>query len=72
MKATLTFNLPEENQEHLLAVKAPALAAAVMEAAFAMRAWSKHGHGFKTSDEVLDACRDILFAAETIARNEHP
>ena len=70
MEATLKFNLPEEREDHLLAVRAGDMAAGVADAMEQTRCWLKHGHDFKTADEAIEACRALLADAAGIARGE--
>lgn len=43
MTATLTFNLPEESESHLLAVHAGVVYDKISELNDDLRAWTKHG-----------------------------
>jgi len=70
MTATLTYQLPEERAEHLLAIHAPQLAGAFCDLDEALRGWLKHGHTFATPDEALQACRDHLADSINLARGE--
>jgi hypothetical protein len=47
VEATLKFQLPEDQEEHMLAVKAGALAAAVVDFERELRNEGKHGGGSK-------------------------
>ncbi len=60
MKATLEFTLPDEREEHLVAVHAENLYFALYEIDGQLRNWLKHGHEFKTADEALEAVREFL------------
>jgi hypothetical protein len=72
MKATLEFDLPEEEVEHRQAVGAGAMAAAISETLEQLRAWQKYGHEFTTPDAVMDAVRWKLAEVEPIASGEFP
>lgn len=54
MKATLEFDLPEESQEHQDAVDGGRWRSAVTQLREEVHAKRKHGHDFKTPDEVLE------------------
>jgi len=60
MKATLEFDLPEDNRSHLLAVHAMDWALVVKELDETLRRWLKHGHDFEYPDEALQELRDEL------------
>lgn len=60
-KATLTFNLPEENAEYRQAVYGGEWKSVVYEVDMLMRNALKHGHQYKTADEALQAVRDHLW-----------
>ncbi len=60
-KATLTFNLPEEQLEYRTAVHASDWKGVVWEVSMFLRNKLKHGHEFKTADEALEAVRDELW-----------
>jgi hypothetical protein len=70
MTATLTFTLPEDRAEHLLAVRAREMAADLADADDAMRSFLKHGHQFQDADEAIAHIRGMLSAAILIARGE--
>ena len=57
MKATLEFNLPEEQQEHADAIQGREWRAACQDTRMQIRNWLKYGHSFKTADEALEEVR---------------
>jgi hypothetical protein len=57
MKATLSFNLPEESIEHLDALHGYEWKAIVMDLHRIARNSIKHGHSYKQAD---DAIQDML------------
>jgi hypothetical protein len=60
MKATLTFELPDEREEHSDAVNGTAWKAVAWHLDNLLRGWIKYGHEFKTPDDALQAARDAL------------
>ena len=60
MKATLTFDLPEEQTEHQMAVQAWAAHAVIDDIDQWLRGKIKYGHEFKTADDALEQCRQEL------------
>jgi len=60
MKATLTFDLPEEDRDHVLAVNASSLASIIWAIDQRLRGWLKHGHDHKTADAAIEAIRNEL------------
>jgi hypothetical protein len=60
MRATLTFDLPEERVEHLWAVRSGDMAAAISDLNRKLRAWSKYGHDFKHTDDLLEEIRGVI------------
>lgn len=60
MKATLEFNLPEEEFDFKKATQGKNLYFAVSEFDNQLRNWIKHGHEFKDADEVLNEIRSML------------
>ena len=54
MKATLEFNLPEDNYEFDLARKAPELLINLENIKRQIRTCRKHGHNYASADELLD------------------
>lgn len=70
MKATLEFNLPEESNQHLVAVRSMDLAIEMQGAWEQVRSWLKHGHSFKTPDEALEAVKTRLHDGLLISLGE--
>ena len=54
MKVTLTFNLPEEADEHKHALRGLDLYCAAFEFAEELRRLRKYGHGYETPDALLE------------------
>lgn len=61
MKATLEFNLPEEQQEHYDAVNGGTYKHCLTEIDYQLRSWTKYGNEFTTPEEALLAARDFLW-----------
>lgn len=59
-KAKLEFNLPEEKSDLLLAQRGSAFFCKFWELSQEIRTYLKHGHNFKTPDEVLEWVRDNI------------
>jgi len=68
MTATLTFNLPVEDTEHRWAVGAPEMASAILELMSDIRGWQKHGHNFQSPEDVMEAIRQSMVDAYSIAQ----
>lgn len=62
MKAILEFNLPEDADDFTLAKDGHGWYCAMFELDQWLRDRLKHGHEFKTADEALQGCRDMLRA----------
>ena len=61
MKATLEYELPEEQELYLLAVKALDTQCEIDEIDNQLRSWWKHGgHDFKTPEDVMEWVREKL------------
>jgi hypothetical protein len=60
MRATLEFNLPEDQDEHSSAVNGAAWRAVVSDMDMRLGKALKYGHEFKTADEALERLRDDL------------
>ena len=61
MKATLTFDLPEENEEHMNAVQGGSYKAALSELDQRLRAKTKHSEDpSPVYDEVRDWLHEIM------------
>lgn len=63
MKATLTFDLPEDMIEFEKASKAGNYHLALWDLNEQLRQYEKYGHNFTTANEMLAAIRSHLFAA---------
>jgi hypothetical protein len=72
MKATLEFNLPEEQQEHYEAINGGQFRYCLQELDEYLRDWMKHGHSLKSADEALECVRknlnDLLHDNDLILR----
>ena len=55
MKARLEFDLPDEREEFEICRKAGDLYINLSDMTEQIRRWRKHGHRFKSVDELLDA-----------------
>jgi len=60
MKATLEFNLPEEEREYRLANQATDIIAAVCQFDDKLRSYRKYGNDFKDVAEALEAVHQLL------------
>ena len=60
MKATLTFNLPDDNSDFLLAQRGKDYYSYLWDLDQDLRSWLKHGHQFKSIDEALERIREEL------------
>jgi len=56
----LEFNLPEENQDFLLAQRGSAFFSAFWQLDQTCRSYLKYGHSFKTPDNVLEWVRTMV------------
>ena len=68
MKATLEFNIPEEQCAFNIAARSmdwALIAHAIVHGQ--LRSWWKYGHEFKSADEAIDAIRQLIF--DTIAEH---
>jgi hypothetical protein len=70
-KATLTFNLPEEQGEYADAVHGGGWRSIVYNVSIMLRNALKYGHSYKSADEALEAIRTHLWD-ECKARNLDP
>ena len=61
MKATLEYNLPEEQDLYISACQGVNIKNVVCDIDNAMRNWLKHGHSFKSADEALEKVRQMLY-----------
>jgi len=62
MTATLTFSLPEETEEHSLALQGWEWKLVVSELHNQLRTYNKHGHSFKDADQCIEELRTVLNA----------
>jgi GGDEF domain-containing protein len=60
MKATLEYNLPEDQREHEIALNGYKYCLILSDLDNDLRLYMKHGHGFKTADEVLEHIRQRI------------
>lgn len=60
MKATLEFQLPEEQSDFKLAQLGSDLHVFVKDLDNELRSYLKHGHQFKTPDEVMEHIRNLI------------
>lgn len=60
MKATLEFNLPDEDRDHHNALHGADWKGVCEDLDRQLRDWLKHGHKFKTPYEALQAVRTLL------------
>ncbi len=60
-KATLTFDLPEEQVEHASAVHGAEWKFIVYEVSMFLRNALKHGHQYNSADEALEAVKTALW-----------
>lgn len=61
-KVTITFNLPEDNDEYIIYNNAMNWALTLYELDNVLRSAMKHGHEHKTADDALEAIRETLHA----------
>lgn len=61
MKATLEYNLPEEQDLYIGACQGVNIKNVVCDLDNEMRNWLKHGHSFKSADEALENVRRMLY-----------
>lgn len=60
MRATLEFELPEDQEEFHTAVRSGETHSVCLDADNQIRSWLKHGHEFKCITDALEACRALL------------
>ena len=60
MKATLSFSLPDEREEHETAVHAMDYRAVLGEVDNKLRDCLKYGHTYKSIEEAFDGIRQLL------------
>lgn len=59
-KVTITFNLPDERDDHFLATHGKDFWLVLWNLNQAIRNYLKHGHNFKTADEALEWVREQI------------
>ena len=62
MRATLTFKLPDDNNDFILAQRGRDYYSYLWDLDQDLRSWLKHGHQFKSVDEALERIREELHA----------
>lgn len=60
MKATLEFNLPEDQREHETAINGHKWRLILSDLDNDLRLYLKHGHGFQTPDEAFQRIRERI------------
>ena len=60
MKATITFNLPEEKDDHFLALNGAKYYSCLFTLDQEMRSIIKHGHDFKAVEDLAEHIRDFI------------
>jgi hypothetical protein len=68
MKATLEFNLPEDQREFEIANQSKDMLCIIGNLEDALRSYLKYGHEFKTPEEALEAIRARLYEEVNIRR----
>jgi hypothetical protein len=68
MKATLEFNLPEDQREFEIANQSKDMLCIIGNLEDALRSYLKYGHEFKTPEEALEAIRARLHEEVNIRR----
>lgn len=61
MRATLQFNLPDDQHEYEVAVQAPKVQAFLWDFSQQLRTWYKYHHDFKSADDALDKIREEFY-----------
>ena len=61
MKATLEFNLPEDQRSFEIANQSADMYAVICHLAESLRSYRKHGNDFENVNEALDAIHTILY-----------
>jgi hypothetical protein len=62
----LVFRLPENEEEHRLAVNGGRYHATLWHIDEQCRSWLKHGHSFKSAGEALEAVRRLIVEEEVL------
>jgi len=60
MKAMLVFNLPDERDEHKLALNGVSFYQVLSEIDNQLRTWEKHGNPFKDTGDAVRQIRTLL------------
>jgi hypothetical protein len=68
MKATLEFNLPEDQKQFEIANQSADMFAAICHFEDRLRSYQKYGHEFKTAQEAIEAIRALLHEEINIRR----
>jgi hypothetical protein len=63
VKAILQFTLPEEQDEHRMALHGQDWALSMWDLEQELRKWLKYGHEFASAEEALEAVRECLYQA---------
>ena len=71
MKATLEYNLPEEQDLYIGACQGVNIKNVVRDIDNEMRNWLKHGHSFKSADEALENKRTFGRCDKMLQRIEN-
>ena len=61
MKATLEFNLPQDQREYRIANQSADMYAVICHLAERLRSYRKHGNDFENVSEALDTIHTILY-----------
>ena len=61
MQATLTFNLPDDQNEYEIATQAPKVQSFLFDFSQQLRSWYKYHHDFKDADDALDKIREEFY-----------
>lgn len=62
----LVFKLPENEEEHLLAVNGARYHSALWNIDQQCRSWLKHGHSFESAEQALEAVRRLIVEEEVL------
>ena len=63
-KVTMTFNLPEEEQDLKLAQRGSHYFSVIWMVLQQIRSYLKHGHQFQNADDALENIRETLLEAQ--------
>jgi hypothetical protein len=61
VKGILEFNLPEEELEHLMAVRARSFVEVISALDKQLRDWQKYDHKFEAADDALEKVHENLW-----------